>query len=82
MIEYKAIIARDLVPLVRHLYKGGVLAVNGHDGSVHMTRELFHATFPEVTEPFEREDAVYPYLFSVTVDGVKFFCLSEKGELE
>lgn len=82
MIEYKAIIARDLVPLVRHLYKGGVLAVNGHDGSVHMTRELFHATFPEVTEPFEREDEVYPYLFSVTVDGVEFFCLSKKGELE
>jgi hypothetical protein len=81
MVEYKAIIAGDLVPLMKHLYKGGVLAVNGHDGSVHMTVELFHKTFPAI-EAEETGYGDYPFRFEAVVDGVMFFALSETGEVQ
>lgn len=81
MVEYKAIIAGDLVPILRHLYEGGVIAVDGHAG-VHMTEKLFHATFPEVTKAGTRDSEVYPFEFSVTVDGVRFYCISDKAEWE
>lgn len=81
MIEMKAQIALDLVPLVKHLYKGGVLAVNGHDGTVHMTKELFHDTFPEVkAQAYGYGD--YPFRFSTFVNGVEFFALSETEEVQ
>lgn len=81
MVEYKAIIAGDLVPILRHLREGGVISVDSYAG-VHMTEELFHATFPEVNEAGHRESTVYPFEFSVTVDGVRFYCISEKAEWE
>lgn len=81
MIEMKAQIAHDLVPLMKHLYEGGILSVYGGDGSVHMTESCFHKVFPEIKEPKERSGE-YPFYWTATVDGVEFFALSRDGKLE
>lgn len=81
MIEMKAQLALDLVPLMEHLYAGGILRV-GPEKEVHMTVEAFHEAFPEVLEPMPRESEEYPWEWSMVVDGVKFFALAKKGEQE
>lgn len=80
MIETKAQIALDLVPLMKHLYRGGVLAVNGGTGDVHMTEEFFHEVFPDVLVAMPRASEEYPFEWAAWVDHVKFFALSETGK--
>ena len=82
MIETKAQIALDLVPLMKHLYRGGVLAVNGGTGDVHMTEEFFHEVFPDVLVAMPRASAEYPFKWAVWVEGVEFFALSTTGKWE
>ena len=79
MENIKAQIAFDLVPLMEHLYDGGILRV-GPDKEVHMTVEAFHEVFPEVREPIPRESAEYPWKWTETVEGVEFFALAETPE--
>ena len=81
MVEHKAIIAGDLVTILKHLYKGGVISVDPFAG-VHMTEKLFHETFPEIREAGPRASAVYPFEYRVTVDGVNYYCISETNEWE
>lgn len=80
MIETKAQIALDLVPLVKHLYKGGVIGINGADGSVHLTESFFHEVFSDVLVAMPRESAEYPFKWAVWVEGVEFFALSTTGK--
>lgn len=82
MIETKAQIALDLVPLVKHLYKGGVIGINGADGSVHLTESFFHEVFPDVLVAMPRASAEYPFKWAVWVEGVEFFALSRDGKWE
>lgn len=78
MENIKAQIAFDLVPVIRHLYEGGITAVNGSAGTIHMTEDLFHEVFPNITEPKNRDSREYPYEWETTVEGVKFFALSKE----
>ena len=82
MIEMKAQIAHDLVPLMKHLYKGGILAVNGGEGTVHMTESFFHEVFPDVRVAMPRPSEEYPFEWATWVEGVKFFALSRDGKWE
>lgn len=82
MIETKAQIALDLVPLMRFLYKGGVTAIYGGDGTVQLTEELFHKVFPDVKVAVPRASEVYPFAWKETVEGVEFFALSATGKWE
>jgi len=77
MTELKAQIAFDLIPVVRHLYNGGVLLVDGATNRIHLSENLFHATFPEIKEAEGYDSDLYPWRYSVTIDGVEFFALSE-----
>ena len=79
MKNIKAQIAFDLVPLMEHLYAGGILRV-GPEKEVHMTVEAFHEVFPEVREPIPRASAEFPWKWTQTVEGVEFFALAETPE--
>lgn len=76
MIEMKAQIALDLVPLMKRLYRSGIIHI-GPEDAVHMTVEAFREVFPEVLEPMPRESVEYPWEWSMVVDGVKFFALDK-----
>jgi hypothetical protein len=65
-------ISAELSPLVRYLYKMGVLAVNGHEQTVHLTRECFEETFP--TFEVENYDEHTEYHVGYYA-GIKFFAL-------
>ena len=81
MIETKVQIAADLLPLMHHLWKGGVISVNGYSNDIHLQCPLFHETFPEVLTPVaQRNDGYYEFEKTETIDGreIRFFCLSEK----
>lgn len=82
MIEMKAQIAHDLVPLMKHLYEGGILSVYGGDGSVHMTESCFHKVFPDIMVAMPRPSEEYPFEWAAWVDGVYFFALSRDGKWE
>ena len=75
MENYKAQIAFALVPILKHLYSGGIIAVSGMTGEVHMTPAAFHETFPEITEREDRMSDQYPFIWKTTVEGVTFFAL-------
>ena len=46
MIETKVQIAADLLPLIQHLWKGGVLSIGTYSNSIHLQDTLFHETLP------------------------------------
>lgn len=81
MTNFKAQIAFDLIPILRHLYDGGIIGVylehNGHRGSVQMTVATYRETFPEDTAPVPNPDSDYPWRWTETVEGVEFFALAE-----
>lgn len=84
MENIKAQIALDLVPLLKHLYNGGIIGIYptfGEAGQIQMTEKAFFETFPEVkADPYDYGD--YPWRFSTFVNGVEFFALSEIGKWE
>ena len=85
MIETKVQIAADLLPLIRHLWQGGVLAIGPYNNEVHMRTDLFRATFPDVKTPVAKHDENnWLYQTMVNIDGVsvRFFCLNEKEAFE
>ena len=81
MIEMKAQLALDLVPIMNRLYDGGILRV-GPGKEVQMTEKAFHEVFPDVLVPMPRESEEYPFAWAGLVEGVKFFALAKKGEQE
>lgn len=82
MENIKAKIAFDLIPILRHLYDGGVIGVylehNGNRGAAQMSVECYHETFPEDTVPMPNPDSDYPWRWTTTVEGVEFFALAEE----
>lgn len=79
MENIKAQIAFDLVPLMKHLYDGGILSV-GPGEEIHMTVKAFHEVFPDVLVPTPRESDEYPFEWAACVEGVKFFALEKTPE--
>lgn len=81
MENIKAQIAFDLIPILRHLYDGGVIGVylehNGNRGAVQMTVPVYHETFPEDTVPMPNPDSTWAYRWTTTIEGVEFFALAE-----
>ena len=85
MIETKVQIAADLLPLIRHLWKGGILSIGPYNNEVHMRSDLFRATFPDVKTPVARHDPDnWLYEKMVTIEGVtiRFYSLSSKEAFE
>lgn len=85
MENIKAQIALDLVPLLKHLYNGGIIGIYptfGEAGQIQMTEKCYHETFPEDTVPMPNPDIDYPFRWTTTVDGVEFFALSTTGKWE
>lgn len=85
MIETKVQIAADLLPLIRHLWKGGVISIGTYSNEIHLKNTLFHETFPEVLTPVtRRNDGYFVFEKTETIDGreIRFFCLSEKEDWE
>ena len=81
MIETKVQIAADLLPLIQHLWKGGVLSIGTYSNSIHLQDTLFHETFPDVLTPVERRtDGYWAFEKKEIIDGreIRFYCLSEK----
>lgn len=72
---------QELVEMNRRfteLYPLGLLSFN--DRSVHLSEISFKELFDLVeVNPINCEE--YPYEHSATVDGVKFFCISESDKL-
>lgn len=83
MENIKAQIAFDLMPLMAHLYDGGIIGIYptfGKGGQIQMTVEAFCETFPG-TEPNENpNNKDYPWRWSAMVKGVEFFALAETPE--
>jgi hypothetical protein len=82
MENIKAQIALDLVPLLKHLYNGGIIGIYptfGAAGQIQMTEKAFFETFPEVDAPEANPDSDFPFRWAETVNGVEFFALSEEG---
>lgn len=63
-----------LEPIMKKMYKAGVIAVNG-SGGVHMEEEAFRETFPEY-DVYHRGGDYKEYELYTSVDGVRVFCLS------
>ena len=80
MIQTKAQIAYDLIPLVRHLNNGGVLQIDGRGGRIQLTEALYHDTFPEDKAPTSFPDSMFPFYWSTTINGVEFFAITERGD--
>lgn len=84
MENIKAQIALDLVPLLKHLYNGGIIGIYptfGEAGQIQMTEKTFCETFPDAI-PQPNRDSDYPWKWTKTVKGVEFFALSETGKWE
>lgn len=84
MENIKAQIALDLVPLLKHLYNGGIIGIYptfGEAGQIQMTEKAFCETFP-YSFPQPNRDSDYPWKWTKTVEGVEFFALSETGKWE
>lgn len=79
MIETKAILAFDLMPLMRYLYRGGVLAVDALTNKIQLTVAMYRATFPDDKIPTHTGDNDYPFRWTTTIDGVEFFALAEES---
>lgn len=82
MENIKAQIAFDLMPLMAHLYGGGIIGIYptfGKGGQIQMTVEAFCETFPDM-EPNEDSNSDYPWRWSAMVKGVEFFALAETPE--
>ena len=80
MIETKVLIAADLIPLISHLWKGGVLGI-GPGNDIHLRDTLFHETFPEAKWPtiqVENGDWVFERYVNIDGKNIRFFCLHEK----
>lgn len=85
MIETKVQIAADLLPLIQHLWKGGVLSIGTYSNSIHLQDTLFHETFPDVLTPVDqRKDGYWEFEKKEIIDGreIRFYCLSEKEDWE
>ena len=86
MLEYKAQVAFDLVPLMEYLYDGGrgVLDISGD--SVHLAPLFFHEVFPEIISAVPNGSTEYPFRWTRTVEHegrkVEFFALSKTGTWE
>ena len=63
----------------KELYRLGLFGVNRLDG-VHINNDAFVELFGQ-GEITEWDSADFPYEHSATVDGVKFFCISESDKL-
>lgn len=80
MTNFKAQIAFDLVPIMKHLYDGGIIGIYpsfGEHGQIQMDTECFRETFPAVEAPVPNPDSDYPWRWTETVEGVEFFALAE-----
>lgn len=85
MIETKVQIAADLLPLMHHLWQGGVLSIGTYNNDIHLHDPLFHETFPDVLTPVrQRNDGLWEFEKKEIIDGreIRFYCLSEKEEWE
>jgi len=83
MIETKVQIAADLLPLIRHLWKGGILSIGPYQNEVHLRDWYFHETFPEVVNPAGKHDEKnWTFEKTVNIEGtdVRFYCLHEKED--
>lgn len=83
MINYKAQIALDLVPVLGYLQEGGIIAINPsyiRGPSVQMRKDTFRETFPEVDTPEDNPGSIYPYIWRAKVNGVEFFALAEGND--
>ena len=83
MIETKVQIAADLLPLIRHLWKGGILSIGPYSNEVHLRSDAFHETFPEVVKPVglhTNGDWVYEKFVDIDGTSVRFFCLNGKED--
>ena len=80
MIETKVQIAADLLPLIQHLWRGGVLSINGNRDAIHLEDKLFHEAFPDVLTPVtKRKDGDWEFETVVNIDGrdIRFYCLHD-----
>lgn len=83
MENIKAKIAYDLMPLMRHLYDGGIIGFypkSGDRGQIQMVVKCFRETFPAVAEPVPNPASNFPWKWTETVEGVEFFALSKMKE--
>ena len=80
MTNIKAQIAFDLMPLMRHLYAGGILQIDGQTGTILLREKTYHEVFPEDHTPQPNHpSSVYPWRWSTTIDGVEIYALSDTG---
>lgn len=76
MNEGKVKIAVDLVPIIKMLYKAGIIDIDGRTQEVHCTPEFFDEAFP-MYDIVPRDSEVYPNKKVAKYDGISFFSLIE-----
>lgn len=78
MVDITLACAEAIQPMVKYLYKEGIICIHGNDNEIHCTREFFFSAFKDYKTKDNRYETDYVEVYHEDDEGIHWFCLIEK----